>query len=71
MRPVDDPLRWWLIEPRQLAVTSRTDQLWLQWSTWRQRCYAAEAASCWRSTPSAQRSGRYRLEAARQRHLHT
>ena len=30
MRPVDDPLRWWLVEPRQLAVTSRTDQLWLR-----------------------------------------
>ena len=30
MRPVDDPLRWWLVEPRQLAVTSRMDQLWLR-----------------------------------------
>ena len=30
MRPVDDPLRWRLVEPRQLAVTSLTDQLWLR-----------------------------------------
>lgn len=30
MRPVDDPLRWWLVEPRQLAVTSLTDVLWVR-----------------------------------------
>lgn len=30
MRPVDDPLRWWLVEPRQLSVTSLTDVLWLR-----------------------------------------
>lgn len=30
MRPVDDPLRWHLVEPRQLSVTSLTDVLWVR-----------------------------------------
>ncbi len=30
MRPVDDPLRWRLVEPRQLSVTSLTDVLWVR-----------------------------------------
>lgn len=30
MRPVDDPIRWRLVEPRQLRVHSLTDVLWLR-----------------------------------------
>lgn len=30
MRPVDDPIRWRLVEPRQLRVHSLTDVLWVR-----------------------------------------
>ena len=29
-RPVDEPLRWWLADPRQLKVKAQTDELWLR-----------------------------------------
>jgi len=29
-RPVDDPLRWWLRDPRQLRTTALSDMLWIR-----------------------------------------
>lgn len=29
-RPLDDPLRWWLVEPRRLRTTSVSDWLWVR-----------------------------------------
>ena len=29
-RPVDEPLRWWLRDPRQLKLKAQTDELWLR-----------------------------------------
>lgn len=29
-RPVDDPLRWWLADPRQVRTTAVTDRLWVR-----------------------------------------
>lgn len=68
MRPVDDPLRWWLVEPRQLAVTSRTDQLWLRVvdvaAALSERRYAADGGLVLEVDDSFRPagSGRYRLE---------
>ncbi len=68
MRPVDDPLRWWLVEPRQLSVTSLTDVLWLRIvdaaAALSERRYATEGALVIEVDdpfrPAG--SGRYRLE---------
>lgn len=68
MRPVDDPLRWRLVEPRQLSVTSLTDVLWVRIidvaGALSSRGYAASGALTLEVDdpfrPAA--SGRYRLD---------
>lgn len=70
MRPIDDPIRWRLMEPRQLRVRSLTDVLWVRMvdpaGALSDRGYAAEGALTLEVVDPFRpvNSGVYRIDAA-------